>query len=185
MRQKRDKTDHGPEYGHIPRDAEGDPVFLILPGALRAKYDRWMADCRAGWLETGDPWAVSSAHTMTVIYRQVSPDWLDEAIYRLADKRRTKAHAKRAREAAVRLMRYMVVRDAHDVDGLSWDKAYERASDFWASFPVAAAEPDTMKKAYQAVKRDLKAGHNGRYFTPQKQNRAAFTSRRKQKSTGG
>ena len=173
---------------------------MILPKGLRAKFDRWMADCKAGWVETGDPRAISAAHTMTVVYRQVSPDWLDEAIFSLADGRRTKEHARRAREASVRLTRYMAVRDAHYVDGLPWEKAYEKAADVLANIdgltremakaadvlatdPVmVAAEPDTLRKAYSDVKRDLKAGHGGRYFTPQKQNRAAFTSRRKQKS---
>ena len=170
MRQKRDKKDLGPEYGHIPRDAAGDPVFLILPEGVRDTYDRWMASCKAGWLETGDPWAISTAHTMTMLHRQVSPLWLDEAILSLADNHRTKVHAKRAREAAVRLMRYMAGRDAR-ASGQTWEAAYAKAERVLATNPAAAAEPDTMRKAYQEVKRDLRAGRGGRYFTPHQQKR--------------
>ena len=173
MRQGRDKNGLGPEYEHIPRDASGNPVFLILPAGVRATYDRWMKNCRDGWLATEDPWAVTEAHFLTMIHRQVSPLWLDEAIHNLADKQRTKAHAKRAREASIRLLRYSAVRDAKR-DGMTWEASYAEAERVWASNPQVAATADVMRKAYVAVKKDLKAGRGGRYFTPKKQNRKSL-----------
>ena len=167
MRQSRDKADPGPEYEHIPRDAKGDPVFLILPDGVRASYDRKMPQCEAGWRATGDPWAVSQAHTLTRLHRQVAPLWLDDAVFGLAARRRTRAHDKRAHEAEVRLMRYMAVRDAH-AEGLSFEKAYVHAAKalpLWnPAIPRVSA--NTMRLTYQTVKKDLKAGRGGRYFKP-------------------
>jgi hypothetical protein len=101
-----------PGYERIPRDAAGNPVFLILSDSDRKRYDRWMKSCEAGWRDSKDPWAVSEAHTLTFCYRQVSPAWLDEAVYLLACKRRTKIYPKRAQDADVRLTRYRAVRRA-------------------------------------------------------------------------
>src|SRR4029079_18373457 len=98
--------------------------------------------------------------------RQVAPPWLDDAIWALAVKRRTKLHAKRAREAAIRFMRYEAVRDAHQLDGLSWEKAVERAVEVLANHPEAAAKHDLVWKQYKRVKKDLSEGRGGLYFTP-------------------
>ena len=105
------------------------------------------------------------------LYRQAPPAWLDDAVWALAVKRRTKAHAKRAREAAIRSMRYEAVRDAHHLDGLSWEEACVHATKVYADNPDVAAEPDRMWKAYKRVKKDLRKGRGGLYFTPKKQNR--------------
>ena len=142
------------------RSAAGIPVFLTLPAGVQASYDRKMKSCEAGWRATGDPWAVAEAHTLTLLHRQVPPAWLDDAVWALAVKRRTKAHAKRAQEAAIRLMRYEAVRDAHGLDGLSWEEAYEHATEILADTP-AAAGPDTMRKVYATVKKHLKKGRWG------------------------
>lgn len=191
MRQRRDKTSkpksgrpaasQDPEddpaliklkHQHIPRDAQGDPVFLILPKGLRARYDEWMGNLEAFWKATEDPIAVSEAHTLTLIYRQVSPLWLDEAIYRLADQRRSKNHPKRVREAVIRSSRYMAVRDAKK-RGLTWPEAYEAAERSCASNSATAGTWETMRRAYMDVKADLKAGRGGLYFLPHEQNPAA------------
>ena len=95
----------------IPRDAAGDPIFLILPDGIRASYDRKLAACEAGWRATADPLAVSEAMIYVHLHRQPPPRWLTEAVAMLADDRRGKAHAKRALEAAADSMRYQVVRD--------------------------------------------------------------------------
>ncbi len=174
MRQKRDKAALGPEYEHIPRDAKGDPVFLILPDGVRASYDRKMAQCEAGWRGTGDPWAVSQAHTLTRLYRQVAPPWLDDAVFGLAARRRTRAHDKRALETEIRLTRYTVVRDAH-ARGLPWERAYAHAAEALAWHPLARGGVEAMRKAYLTVKKDLNAGRHGRYFKPLKQNRSSLT----------
>jgi hypothetical protein len=178
MRQRRDKSGHGPEYRHIPKDAAGVPAFLILPDGVGASYERRMSNCKACWEATGDPWALSEAHTLVSIHRQAPPAWLDEAIYRLADRRRTKAHTKRAREAMIRSVRYQAVRDVHDHDGLTWEEAYEAAERVLAEIPAVKASANVMRKAYMAVKRDMKAGRGGRYFTPHRQNRKKLASSR-------
>jgi hypothetical protein len=155
----------------IPSDAAGIPVFLTLPANVQASYDRKMKSCEAGWRASGDPWAVAEAHTLTLLHRQVPPAWLDDAVWALAVKGRTKAHAKRAQEATIRFMRYEAVRDAHRLDGLSWDRAKARAAEVLAETP-AAAEAETIWKAYKRVKKkDLEKGRGGLYFTPKKQNR--------------
>jgi hypothetical protein len=161
---KRNKTGLGPEYKHIPRDAAGDPLFLILPDEVRADFDHKLALCEAGWRKTRDPLFITEACVLTRIHRQVMPAWLEEAIYGLTTRRRTKAHVKAAREAAAHVMRYLTVRDAHDLERLSWEKARERAEEVLAD-SSAAAEADTCWRSYKAVARDLRANRGGLYVT--------------------
>jgi hypothetical protein len=151
----------------IPRDAAGDPIFLILPENIRASYDRKLAACEAGWRETGDPLAVSEAAILVHLYRQPLPRWLAEAVAMLADDRRGRAHAKRALEAAADSMRYQAVCDAKA--GRTWEAAYGQAADVLAGTP-ARGSADAMKRSYQKVKRDLRAGRGGLYFTPKSPN---------------
>ena len=33
----------------IPRDSNGDPIFLVLPPAIQARYDRRMKRCERAW----------------------------------------------------------------------------------------------------------------------------------------
>jgi hypothetical protein len=121
----------------IPRDAAGNPIFLILLDGIRASYDRKLAACEAGWRETGDPFAVSEAAILVHLHRQPLPRWLTEAVTMLAIDRRGKAHAKRALEAAADSLRYQAVRDAKaerragNLQGrkVSWELAYGRAAD--------------------------------------------------------
>jgi hypothetical protein len=44
-----------PGYERIPRDAAGNPVFLILSADDRKRYDQWMKSCKAGWRDAADP----------------------------------------------------------------------------------------------------------------------------------
>jgi hypothetical protein len=159
-----------PGYERIPRDAAGNPVFLILSDNDRKWYDRWMKSCEAGWRDSKDPWAVSEAHTLTSICRQVSPAWLDEAVYLLACKRRTKIYPKRAQEASVRLTRYWAVRRAL-ARGFSWEDAYDEAVRMLDGDRMERAGRDMMATAYKDVTKDLKAGRGGKYFQPHPQRR--------------
>jgi hypothetical protein len=159
----------------IPRDAAGDPVFLILPDdRVRASYDRKLAACEAGWRETGDPAAVGEAAILVHSHRQPLPRWLTEAVVMLATNSRGKDPAKRALEAAADSLRYQAVRDAKagrragDLKGrekVSWEAAYGRAAEVLAP-TFARGSADTMKRSYQKVKRDLREGRGARYFTP-------------------
>ena len=154
-----------------PHPAHDERVPLVLPPGVQASYDRKMKSCEAGWQETGDPWAVAEAHTLTTMHRQSPPAWLDDAVWTLAVNRRTEGHAKRAREAAIRFMRYEAVRYAHHLDGLSWERACEHAVKVLADTP-AAAGPELMWKTYKKVKKHLREGHGGRYFTPKQKRRS-------------
>jgi hypothetical protein len=162
-----------PGYERIPRDAAGNPIFLILPEADQQRYDRWMKRCEAGWRETQDPFAFTEALTFAFIHRQPIPAWLDEAGFLLACHRRTKDDAKRALEAGVRFRRYRAV-IAAKASGLSCDKAKKQASVMLAEDTYARGKPGTIWKAYQVVKRDLKAGRGGKYFEPHRQHRDQF-----------
>ena len=166
--------DLGPEYElheFIPKDANGDPVFFILPPEIRADYDRKMSTCETGWRETGDPLFAAEAITWVTSFRQVPPPWLDDAVYAVAIKRRTPSQAKAARERAAHVMRYMAVHFAKTrdkkLDGLpiSWEAAYAHAE------KVTATSWETCRQSYMSVKRDLEAGRGGLYAMPKMQNR--------------
>jgi hypothetical protein len=165
------------EIQEIPRDANGKPIFLILPPGVQASYDRKMKNCETGWTATGDPWAVAEAHTWAHLHRQPSSAWLDDAVWALACQRRTKRHAKRAREAQIRIARYDTVRAARLIKDpktkkkLSWTKACELAAENLADKPDLAADSEKMWKAYKQVKKHLKEGRGGLYFTPKEQRR--------------
>ena len=148
---------------NIPKDANGDPIFLILPDGIRASYEHRMALCVDAWQATGDPLVVSEAQTWTFTHRQPIPAWLHDAVAQLASSRRSKSHAKRALEAAVHSMRHQAVRDAK-ATGVSSAKAYDRASEVLADM-FAAGEPATMKASYERVLSDLRKGRGGRYHT--------------------
>jgi hypothetical protein len=154
----------------IPRDAEGVPIFLILPPAVRESYERQLAACELGW-RSGETLAVAAAHTWACIYRQPSPKWLEQAIVDLAMKRRPKAQAKHHLEAMKRLARYITVRDLkvgiptiyEPTGDQTWGETYALAS---ARLKGTHAEgtPATIKKDYARVSLDLKAGRRGAYF---------------------
>jgi hypothetical protein len=141
------------DHRGIPRDADGNPVFLILPPGMRASYERKMAKCEAGWRATGDPAFLTEAEILTYLHRQVSPLWLTETNIALNAKRRTKGYAKRAIEAHIRWMRYDAVRTAKE-DGLRWllDRA-KAATEHAAKEKKRAAEltRDAKVKAEHAA----------------------------------
>ena len=155
-----------PVWPIVPQWMLGTPQIIVNT----ANYDRQMKDCEAGWLATGDPSPVAEAQTLTRVHRQVIPAWLDDAVSSLANKRRTKKHAKRELEARIRFMRYKAVRDAHERDGLSWEKAKEHAVKVLVN-TEAVGSSETMWDAYKQVKKDLKEGRSGLYFTPKRQHR--------------
>jgi hypothetical protein len=153
----------------IPHDADGVPIFFVLPPDLRTSYNNKLARCERGWLATEDPAFAIEAFILTHLHRQPPLLWVTEAACSLAARRRTKGHIKRAIEAVIRRMRYEAVRDAHGGGpkrgGLAWDQAYVRAAETLA-LTRAAAEPSTMEAVYKQVKRDLKQGRGGLYAMP-------------------
>jgi hypothetical protein len=174
MQQKRDKTrsQSAADDAHrgIPRDAKGDPIFLILPPVMRARYDKQMAQCESAWRK-GELLAVAEAAVRSQLYRQPIPAWLADAIVELAVKRRTPKQAKQYREAQKDLARYILVRDLkvgipghyEPIADLTWEEAYAEASCMLEG-TLAKGGEDTMKRAYEDVRNDLKAGHSGKYL---------------------
>jgi hypothetical protein len=156
-------------HSDIPCDADGVPIFFVLPPELRASYDKKLARCEAGWRATGDPAFAIEAYVLTHLHRQPPLLWVTEAACSSAARRRTKGHVTRALNAAIRRMRYEAVRDAHGGGpkrgGLTWSAAYRRAAETWAQ-TRARGESSTMETAYKKVKRDLKQGRFGRYAIP-------------------
>jgi hypothetical protein len=150
------------DHRGIPRDANNDPIFLILPDGVRAKYQARMAACESAWREGGDPLVAAEATSWTHTHRQPIPAWLEQAIVDLAMARRSGAQAKRHAESGLHLVRYMTVRDLKV--GMTWDEAHNKAAEMLAKTP-AAGSADTMKSSYAKVRRDLKARHAGKYFT--------------------
>ena len=71
MRQSCDKTGPDDDEAHrgIPRDTNGDPIFLILPEGVRMKYQAGMTACEMAWRE-GESLAIAEAATLTHLYRQ-------------------------------------------------------------------------------------------------------------------
>lgn len=150
--------------GAIPKDANGDPIFLVLPDGVRASYERKMARCKTGWRTRGDPAFVAEAQVHVHLHRQPPPLWLSEAVIELCTKRRTKGYATRVYNDAIRWLRYDVVRTAKR-GGRTWDAAYEAAAKMLA--PTRARGPaNAMKDAYVEVAADLKHGRGWRYLSP-------------------
>ena len=164
------------DHANIPRDAEGNPVFLILPEGVRASYQRRMGACEEAWKNTGDPAAIGEAEAWSFSHRQPHPRWLCDAIMELTVARRAKSQVKRARDNQIHFQRYELVRDAkyimekasdgqwrrRDRPGMTWDRAYEIAAKALAGSP-AAGDEDTMRGSYKRVCADLKRGHHGLY----------------------
>jgi hypothetical protein len=137
----------------IPKDENGDPIFLVLPDGVRASYERKMAHCEVGWQATGDPAFVIEAEILRHLNRQVPPLWLTEANITLNTKRRTKGYAKRATESHIRWMRYDAVRTAKE-HGLRWlQKRAEEAKELAAKAKECAADltGDAKAKAKHAA----------------------------------
>jgi hypothetical protein len=162
------------DHCNIPRDADGKPVFFILPPGMRVSYERKMRQCELGWQATRDPAFVTEAQIHTHLHRQPPLLWLTEAIIALNTKRRTKDDAKRAIEAQTRWMRYDAVRTAKE-HGLRWlqgrvkavtesaAKAKERAVDLTGDAKAKAkhaaeAATEVAKDAKRRAKKIEKRG---------------------------
>lgn len=62
----------GPQPAGIPRDAKGNPVFLVLPPGVEAGSQRYLASCERHWQETGDPAALGTALTHVHLLRRLN-----------------------------------------------------------------------------------------------------------------
>src|SRR5262249_58456903 len=143
----------------IPCDANGVPIFFVLPPELRASYDKKLARCEAGWRATGDPAFAVEAIVLTHLHRQPPLLWVTEAVCSLATKRRTKGYVTRAFNAGIRRMRYEAVRRAHGGGpkrgGLTLEAAYQRAVENLAP-TRAAGQSASLRGGDQKGERELK-----------------------------
>jgi hypothetical protein len=171
MRQRRDKTRPDAEdddHRGIPRDAAGDPVFLILPAKIQTKLDVRLAACRLAWEQAREPLALTEATTLLHYHRQPVPKWLEEAFVTFVMGARRKQQAERYQDATTRMARYTSVRDRKvGIPGVyeptaghtSWEKTLEDVAE------EQGRSAENVKAAHKKVRGDLKAGRHGVYFT--------------------
>jgi hypothetical protein len=166
-------TPDDPHY-HIPRDANGLPIFFILEPGVRRRYDQRLARCEQGWRATGNPGFVKEAQIWVHLHRQPPPLWLSEAVIALAERRQGKGHTKRATRAAIRLMRYQAMLSAPppgrccDLQTgrvVTWPDARADAARRLAKGP-ARGGVGAVKADYERVKKDLEQGRGGLYLQP-------------------
>jgi hypothetical protein len=209
-------TDEIDDHAGIPRDAKGDPIFLILPPGVQSSYDRRLFACERGWFTTKDPAFVAEALIWAGLHRQPNPPWLTDAAVSLVLGRRTKTHANRAHDDLIHWMRFDTLRTAKE-QGLRWlqhriedttkriakaremkappaeyidalkrllkdterraERIFQRG---WVTWPDAKQlavealqgtgaktdEPETVRKSYDRVKRDIEAERGALYFLP-------------------
>jgi hypothetical protein len=148
-------------HENIPKDENGDPIFLILPPAMRAKYEKRMAGLERAWNATKDPAYFREANAWAHIYRQPTPRWLYEAGDALAAGRRTKQHDERYLDAQRHRLRYETVRDFREA-GWTEDEALDKAVEELKG-TIAFAARSTIKGSYDRMKREFKAKRFGHY----------------------
>jgi hypothetical protein len=148
-------------HDNIPTDAEGVPIFFILPPSVKARYERDVdKGSKRTWLATGDPGALRKAAYDIKHHRQPMPDWFFDAIVTILTNMRSSDDVKRAHFAFLHSRRYQVVRDrvAKAADAgvkLSVDEASERASN---ALKGKLGSTEDVKRSYYKVKKALNQG---------------------------
>jgi hypothetical protein len=122
----------------------------VLPDGYFERYENYMALCEVIWREEQDPSILASALLDSVRVGRPVPSWLANALFGVLTAQTAKAEAKRYNASAAHLARYRAVRDAVEVDKMTWDQAYEHAA------AVTGCEPDTARKSYKLVKRNMR-----------------------------
>ena len=115
-------------HENIPKDANGDPIFLILPPGIRAKYEERMSGLEQAWAATKDPAYFREANSLgAFLYRQPTPRWLYEAGDAIAAGRRTKQHDEKYLDGQRPfLVRYTTVH-AYREESCTEDEALDKA----------------------------------------------------------
>jgi C4-dicarboxylate-specific signal transduction histidine kinase len=148
-------------HENILKDANGDPIFLILPPAIRAKYEERLSGFEQAWNATKDPAYFREANAWAHFHRQPTPRWLFEAGDEVAAGRRTKQHDERYLDAMRHWMRYQTVRAFREA-GCTEDEALDKACKELER-RRAAVSKYTIKDSYDRIKREFKAKRHGRY----------------------
>jgi hypothetical protein len=119
-----------------------------------------IADCEAAW-GAGSAEAVSVAVTMCNAFRRPPPLWLAHAVAEMVFRGQSKSEAQRRRFDYVHVLRWRGVVELRE-DGVSWERAFEAVSEASEGTFVAGA-PDSVKKSYALVERDLGEGRWAKY----------------------
>jgi hypothetical protein len=165
MAAERNGGDTWVEHDHIPKNAEGTPVFFILPDGIKARYERWLGSSKRTWLATGDPGALRKAVFDVKLHRQTMPDWLFDAIVTILTDMRSADDVKRAQSAFLHSQRYQAVRDAVAFDAaagstLSIDEASARVA---KAFKRELGKAAAVKRSYFKVKKALQQGRGAAF----------------------
>jgi hypothetical protein len=162
MSPKKDRDPHR----DIPKDANGDPIFFVLPDGVKASYERTLRSAKDAWCTTGDPGALRQAAVFIKHHRQPMPDWFFDAIMTLTTNLRSDSDVQRANDNATHSQRYQVVRDqiadaATAGVKLAVDKASGRAADRFRTL----GSTEDLKRSYYKVKKALKQGLGAAFNT--------------------
>ncbi len=125
----------------IDVERQVDEVSELTDSELRAMTaDRMarLATLRQSWEATGDLHALMGA---LIFFQQRLPEWLFNGLMRILNEQFKNPH----------VMRFLAVRHAHDVLGMSMDESYDWASEHITD-PAAKGGRDTMMKSYQRIR---------------------------------
>jgi hypothetical protein len=106
--------------------------------AMAAEMTARVAALRRRWEATGDKHALIGA---LIFFQLQLPEWLFKGLMQILDEQFKNPHA----------MRFLAVRYAHDVLGMTMDESYEWASKHITD-PAAMGGRDTMMKSYQRIR---------------------------------
>jgi hypothetical protein len=128
--------------------------FPFDPETELKNFERKQAEYEAAYHHTGEPLALFEALLHARAARQLTPDWLVEAVGGIIMRGRTGQTTERFRERMRHVRRFRCVRDLRQKghikdDALDLAVVALKATD-------AAGRPSTIEDSYDLVKRDLK-----------------------------
>jgi hypothetical protein len=106
--------------------------------AMAADITARVEALRRRWEASGDPQALFGA---LIFYQLALPEWLFRGLMQIFEQQLKNPDA----------IRFLAVRHAHDVLGMTMDEAYDWASEN-VTDPAAEGGRDTMMKAYQKIR---------------------------------
>jgi hypothetical protein len=104
------------------------------------------------WKTSGDLHVIAGRLARCRMRNEPPPEWVHKALLDLAD---ASTDLEPYRRLARRQARYVAVREAHDREGLSWEKAPVRAAEMLRGQP-AEAKPSYMWKEYCTMRKALR-----------------------------
>jgi hypothetical protein len=117
---------------------EFSDLTVDAAAAMAADMRTRVAGLRRRWEESGDLQALLGA---LIFYQQQLPEWLFKGLMQNFEQQFYNPDA----------IRFLAVRYAHDVLGMTMDESYDWASDDITD-PIASGSRDTMMKSYQKIR---------------------------------